>query len=514
MPEAELSRLHRLIWLLAIVAVVLIGARAAIGSPLEDGFHEGEYLSSRFYFAPGAPVPVLIHGMMDVIPARLAIGWFGLDRAIAGTRLINALLGMMAGLLFLATLARIARTRAGAIVALACGSGAMLVMAKLRWGVVSVQQGAPAIRDVFALGVLLLILQASRERGRRHDLLTALAGLVVGGTLFWAYNRGLAVGVALGTYLAVRATGDRSLRAAWPGVAGLASGLASVWAMSPAHFAGHFGSILYWQSHGGLWTRFEPGLANYAGIAICAAAVVLPAIAGLAQWLRAMRRDKDASANAALILGLTAAAALILLSSLNRFDDLHVMMFVPYAILALAAALPVLASRVSGKPSVSLDALKAACLFVAVMVVMTGVGNRHELGANLRMAMGGALPSDAELASPDDLRIAGRLRASGGNCTFAFDNRGAFHHLSGLPPCSRFMIPAYVGRDAEAGVLIELQRHPPAMIVMRSGFWSWTIDGIAQDQRTPQIASWLQANYQAAEVIGDTELARLKPGGD
>lgn len=507
MPEKRIRLLYRITWVLAVMGAVLVAFQAALDSPLVDGFHEGEYLASRFYFDRPGPAPVMIHGMMDVIPARLAQALFGPERMIAGTRLMNALASALAALLFLFGMARTARSRAGQTASLLVAIGALLLIARVHWGVVDTQQGAPAVRELALLAVLCLLIEAGRARGRQQAWLSSLAGLLTGLTMFWAYNRGVAAVAALGAWCGCHVVLARSLRPVLPAMAGLAAGL--LLNMVVGGFAGHLYSIVYWQANGDIWHRIFPSPVNRNLLILCFVTVGYPAVFGLVELFRGWRRPGGGEPD--VILALAAAAGVTLLSSLNRFDYLHANMVLPFALMAVAAVVAVLARRFPAELAIPDPAIFAAViLLVAALLSVQARRVEPDLAANLKLLTRATLPRDVDLALPSDLAVARELRASPSSCAYAMDNQSAFLHLAGKPACSRFMIPIYAGRAAQAQLLADLQRTRPAVIVLRSQAWSWMVDDVPQDRRTPAIFAWLHANYEPAEVIGGVQLARAK----
>jgi len=485
--------------------IVLLSLHDPLGAPISDGFHDGELLASRMYFDRAGPVPVMIHGMMDVLPARLGMALFGEPWAGAATRLVNGLCtGLALVLLFVGL--RIIGGRAAWLVPLLALSLLLLFCANHN----SIpQQGAPAVRDLFLLAVVALLALAAMGPRRYQERLLGAAAFLAGATMFWAYNRGIA-GVALvGAYAAALALAERSFRALGTAVAGGLAGVAAVYAVSPVMFAAHVSSILYWQAHQGIWHFATVGTRALAIAWACAVVLGLAALIALIGLAVARRGRRDARLPA-LTLGLAVAGLLVFASSLNRLEEVHAFMIVPYALLASAAAFAVWeGGRARGPLVLSRRAARVSGGIAGLAVFLQFCVSGEGLPANVR-ALTHGLESDRALADPAYLGVADMLRASGTRCTVALDNQAVVNHLAGVPPCSAFVVPIYAQGDAEPRMLAELQRAAPTMIVLGSDSPYYATDGIDQALRTPRIMAWARANYVPVANIGGIVVARAR----
>jgi hypothetical protein len=369
------------------------------------------------------------------------------------------------------------------------------------------QQGAPALRDLCMIAIAGLLALAATGSSRRHDALLTAAAFVAGATLFWTYNRGTAAVALVGVYAVAGSVAGRSPRAVLLAASGGLAGLAAVFALSPNMFAAHISSILYWRSHDGIWhlprVEFKPLLI---GLACCAAMVGAGVVA-----LGGLRNSWLARADArlpALALALALSGMLVFYGSLNRLDEIHAYMSVPYALLAMigaAAAWEPGPGRV--EPALALRLAVPALAFGAAVVLAQGWISRAGLAGYAQAVIAG-LRSDRQLADPNYVKVADIIRASGSRCTVALDNQSLINHLAGLRPCTRFLVPVYAQGDAEPRMLAELQEAPPAMLVLRSTSWSYAIDGIDQATRTPKLMAWARANYVPVADVGGIIVAK------
>lgn len=494
-------------WVVSFVFVGLFYSRVDLFQPLNDGFHEGEYLSSHTYFSGPWPSPVMIHGMMDVIPYGAGTFLLGTDKALAGTRLVNELLGAVSGILFLCILAALFRNRMKSIFILPIGLMTLAVANSGDASIVSMQQGAPAVRDVFILLTLLLMVQAVRQRKSAYDVLTGLAGLTCGLALFWAYNKGIAALIAISSFAFLVLIMERSFRNVAALILGFSCGVIINLLMAPNVFLTHVQNIIYWQENQYIWHSVVLSGRSLSLGLLTVGAILLAVRVGLYRVFLAIRR-READHDAAMLLSIAAVTGMAFLSSINRFDVPHAGMAIPYAVLAAAAAfqaradthLPDWLLAANWAPG----ALLAPMALSISLVLIQGWSARNALRANIAGLVHGA-PDDRHLAG-QYLRVSDAIAARGGRCTYIFDNQAVFYHLSNLPPCSRFLVPVYVGRAAEASLLADLQKNEPEVILVRSTFWSYAIDDIPQSQRTPGAHQWALDHYSPAETIDGYEL--------
>jgi hypothetical protein len=201
----------------------------------------------------------------------------------------------------------------------------------------------------------------------------------------------------------------------------------------------------------------------------------------------------------------------VFLTNLHRADFIHVKMILPYAALTGIAGVCAVFENFELRPILSGNSLRFAILSamgLTVLLVVVQVKKSHDaLHANLHLVAYG-LPRDSKIVGANNIEVGKALRADGGSCTYIFDNQQIFYHLSGLPPCSRFVIPVYAGHDVESSVLTDLQRGAPNEVVLRSDFWSWSIDGFDQAKRTPTLYAWLRDHYTPVATFGGVVVAR------
>jgi hypothetical protein len=497
------------LWLLVpLVLIPLICLRLDFGARITDLFHEGEYLASDVSVRHAAQYgfPVLVHGLLNFLPFEWATQLWGADRAFAGTRAINAALVMTSMVGFTACVAALVHGRRDLRPVAGIAVAALFVLVNGRVpNQVYLHQGAPGIRDLVLFPELFLLIVASRMPHARIALAAQFgAGLLAAVGLFWAYNRGL-IGIGLlSTHMAVRAVLRRSPAGTLAAAIGLAAGLAAFWLADPRAFAGHLHNIAYWATHGSLW-QLRGGLLGrliFYGLSgglmalVCLLLLRTPLTAG---WLE--------------IAGVLLVQMLAFVQVAHgRADGVHYAFGLPAIVLlglfALRIRPPLWLQRGAG-------ARFAAALALLLLVLDLNAPasalrlSAMQAAANLRR-VAAALPRNTDLLGPRE-QIAGRVLKDARGCTYALEGSGVLYALAGRPACSRFLYPSYVGPDGEAGVIADLARARPAIVVAASRHWSMFLDKRTPTQRAPRLVGWINAHYPYEQRVGDFVLRGTKP---
>jgi hypothetical protein len=490
--------------LLAIL-VIVTSFQTPIFNTEADTFHEGEY---TMYAVPGWDavshrMPVLIHGGIDYIPARLAAAICAPDHQLACVRAMNAGLTAAAGGVFVAVLSAIVGL--GTIQAIIAGLPAVVLLIAYDGTAampVRLQQSSPALRDLVVLLTLLCIAWLVRtERrlsaGGRCALLAA-CGCIAGVGLLWTYDRGLIavlVAVGAGSYLSL-------VERQWRPLVWLAAGLACGLALAAASgvygdIADNFGNILYWCQHGDIWRLTRDPAVLFSAARAAMLGGVLLCLACVAIW-RDIRHGRPGQA--LTLLSLAVVMGLYAIQTYERPDVIH-LTWILWVVTLLAAAL----LREAMHPAVS----RASPVAVAVLAILTGfvVASYNiprtlaapgrwldGLALNLR-ALQAPLPRNQDLVPPGLAEAAAIIHAHPAACTYSLSNEGLLYVLARLPPCSRFAYPAYVSTGTQAAVIAELQRMGPPIVLASSPYWSNAIDGKTLAMRTPALAAWTAQHY-------------------
>lgn len=478
-----------------------------LAQPVTDAFQEAEYatLGPLQRIQPGMRMPVLIHGGIDVYPSRLAARVCPADAQVVCVRIINTTLQVVAGWLLVALFATVAGLGTqGALFASAPLAALFWLFAGPAVLAADAQQAAPGIRDLAPLGALLLMSRIATILDRRRPgagtLEIFLLGALAAASPFWVYNRGLVtIGVAV-LFTLLICVARASLRPAILLGTGAVLAIAAIAIPAEPHlFADTLADIRYWAAHADLW-RIRPQLRTIIpALALDAAAILVALPAGWSA-LRAGRPGR-----ALMIAALVATGALYTVQSIGRSDMLHMRwtLWPPALVLAIGIRAHFDAIRPVAPVSAGLPLLAVLFGLLCLEVLSdrsTAYTTANGLIRNARL-LGNPLPSDRALVAPYVRRTADLVRDAA-RCTFAADNAGIIHLLSGMPPCSRFMFGAYVAPDRQDQVIGELEATQPEIILWSAPDWWAHIDGYAFPDRSPRLAAWIEQNYPVQTSIG------------
>jgi hypothetical protein len=491
--------------LLLLAAVSIL--HVPLAQPLTDAFQEGEYATFGFLAQtqPNFRMPVLIHGGLDVIPSRAAALACRADRQVICVRTINLLIQLATAGLFVGVLAIVAGLGTGAALIAGLPAVAMLWLLNAPTLMIMVaNQGVPSVRDLFVVAGLLVMAWVCRrlDRGAFDNTpLLVLLGVLAGVGVFWAYNRGLLLGLVVATFAVGASLLRRSpLPLLLVALGGAAGSAAVVAAGGPSFVSDTVFDFSYWSRNSGIWhTPLEPDAATF--MCVLTACVLIGALPVACQSLRSGR-----SGRALLLAVLAAIYGLYVIQSLNRPDLVHMRWVVWPATLILAIVICAWLDRANfaqahtgGVRVVIVLVVAGACIESYAdnsMLRIVGTG----LADNARLLIGRA-PTDRELAGEDLDRVADLVAASG-RCTFAANNAGIVYLLSRQPPCSRFAFGTYIAADRQAEVIAALQAAQPGIILWDSSNWYSRIDNRSFRDRTPVLADWIESHYPVRTTIG------------
>lgn len=511
-------------WIPLAFLAFLTAWQLDFGAPLEDFFHEGEYLlsPSTLKVDAGAPLPLLVHGASNYLPPTLAAGLCDSETAIACTRAVNASLVAISALFFIACawllLVRRRHVKAAAFIGIAV---MLLLINGSAKDPKELHQSAPSIRELFLFAELLCLMAAVRYAElapRRAILFGACGGLVASLGLFWTYNRGM-IGVALlgaFTLLTLFPRRNWTLSAVAAGM--FIFGIGAMAISDPDMTANHASNILYWLRNGSPTADYASDVLHWMGngmwsldfttinilITLPFVAVSIPLLT-VSAWraVFAYRQERVSEFRTGVLLLIV--AGLVFIQMLQRADQQHLMFLLPYYALLLIYATPL--SGVAPREPLTRRAVPGYLMnpFIILLVLIGMLDfynpnfsfSRRLLYGSLANAshVVSGMPSDASVTAPRDERVASVLASVGQSCTYTFDNSGAYYHLSGLPPCSRYTNALYVMHEKEREVIEDLARSNVKALVWQSDRWASSMDGIPQVTRTPLLAAWLIRNF-------------------
>jgi hypothetical protein len=493
-----------------------------LDTPSIDPFHEGEYLiygtltGDSLLDAP----PVFIHGGINHIPPRIAAAACPKGHQIVCVRAINSVFIALTAAAYLGVLLLV--TGVGTWRAFITGLPAMVTLIVYNGGaenIVRLQQGAPSIRELFIVMMLICIALLSRHAGHftRWGRLSivALLGAFAGLGLFWAYNRGLAAVILAAGGAGAFAVAWRDWRPLFWVVAGGVLGLAVASAMNLyGAFGGNVSNVLYWMKNDRIFwlPRDINMLLNVVPGAIVVTGLLVAG--GLVAWRQAGRGQLVEAILPAALIGLIALYAVQIYA---RPDDVHISWVLWPAALLASDAIRELAEH-PARPARPVSILIAAMVMSSALALynigaVASIPKRWVNGtlANF-VALGAPLPADHDLVSSGLREATDLLRARAPSCTYSFSNDGLFYAVSGVPPCSRFAYPVYVSPGYQTAIIAELDRnHPPIVLRQSEGWWN-SIDGLGLEQRTQALAQWITTHYPYRMTLdGGYELRSIEP---
>jgi hypothetical protein len=494
-----------------LLLVVVTTFNVPLTQPLTDMFQEAEYATFGFLAQTRADfhTPVLIHGGLDVVPSRMAALICDADKQVVCVRTINAFIQCGSAVIFVAVLATLAGLGTWAALLASLPAAAML------WlyngpiqAVVSAHQNTPGVRDLCVLTGLLLVARVcvrfdrGETRGEGSCLLAL--GCLVGIGLFWAYNRGLVLGLVSGIFVIGLCLIRRSPRPALLIAAGTVTGFAAILLLGGIQLIiDTLFDITYWSQNASIW-RLSFNL-----ILVLPVAALTVLVIGVALW-SAWESLRSAPGRALMLVVLTATYVLYAMQSLNRPDIPHLRWVIWPATLILAI---VISTRIDRAKDISVSPAGGAAL--AALLLFTGacIGLYSDKSNNstLRIVLAGlydnvraarsVAPTDRALAGEDMARIADLVMASG-RCTFAANNAGIIYLISRMAPCSRFAFGVYVAADRQTEVIATLETAQPEIILWDSSAWYSRIDDRSFWSRTPVLANWIVTQYPIQTAIG------------
>ena len=94
---------------------------------------------------------------------------------------------------------------------------------------------------------------------------------------------------------------------------------------------------------------------------------------------------------------------------------------------------------------------------------------------------------------------------------FDFTSQGAYYFFADRPGVTRFHQVSYASTPAmQQEVIAALEADQTRLVLFKTGGWFDAVDAIPVEERHPLIAAYLQANYELAVNINDTEILLRK----
>ena len=97
---------------------------------------------------------------------------------------------------------------------------------------------------------------------------------------------------------------------------------------------------------------------------------------------------------------------------------------------------------------------------------------------------------------------------------FDFTSQGAYYFFANRLSVTRFHQASYASTpEMQQEVISALERDKTRLVIFKTGGWFDAVDNIPVEERHPLIAAYLQANYELAVDINETEILLRKKSG-
>ena len=519
---------HNAIIRFVVFLSIIIAAQHHFGLnfPVRDSFHYGEFLAAAMAVLHEAPFdgePFTIHGAADIFPA-LAVNLFlsNPDYLISYTLIAYPIMSLLSVIIIIFAALKIMWK---------LGSDQILIIPFLLLVPFAIDW-----RDLFfALSLYIFVkLVTSGESQRRRFLMQILFGVVIALGTYWSFNRGAVALLAFGPITLWLALQDRRFLLSVG--AALGSFLAIGLLLPGISVVGYIENFLMLLETSSQW-RYPTSRFGQAWTVALLAALAASGVAGLA----AVRRSGQDRYCLALIFALVVSSAVYVKIGLGRIDYVHLVMatWLPLLItsvslrwgpvdlpmgwqrrsviimgvilsavvlfyvmrskhatvLLLATFLIVLGALMSPKGRFGVS-VGVAVLIVAFAVSAPVVGVRKLLRGDFDWLVSlNVLPSNDIAVTEEVLWAAHRISESGAECIFDLANTGLVNAVAELPSCSRFTYPVYADQNFEDSLISDLIGSNPPVILYKSDFWSYAIDGRPMDERFPKLDTLIQRLY-------------------
>jgi hypothetical protein len=508
----------RRLWQGAVALTVLyaLGAAAAAlqasGLQPVDIFHEGEFVSPAWNYLSSGGLwsrSYFVHGAFyDALAS--ALGWklFG-HVSIGAMRATNMLLwAAVYGALAFALIALAAAAPGGR------GSRALLLVLLL---VTWLATGSLQFLDRRDVPVLLALGCIALGIAKARAWPFALAGLLSAGAFFYSIDRGAYLTAALLLVLAAQAfwQSDRtSRRQALALGVGLALGwlvfFVCVGSREFRAFAANTAMLFRTKDLFDSYVYPRPKLRLTDAHALPMMAIGLQLL-GFLFFFWARHRQKPAGRFAVLHALFAALAFFYFRSALGRSDEPHVHYASTFAFLGLAPLVwcclrEVRAVRLHAGSTV----LGAAAAVILGLSAVQLPGLRALVGTPARLRELAAVTDD-QLLAPELRAARDRLAQllDKDDCIFSLTSEAMWPYLLRKPSCGRFFVVWFASpKPLRDELLHELAGSPPRFILVRSPSGYEGMDGVANEQRFPEVYAFVAAHYQAFENVSGWEIYR------
>ena len=490
--------------------------------PVKDPFHHGEFLAAAITVLEDPTFdgePYTIHGAADFFPA-LFVNMLNPSREmlLANTLIIYPLLSMLTVVFTTLAAVRLARR---------FGTDPLILLPFILASGLCV-----GWRDLlFGLSLFLFAgLVPDRHRSDGRYMAQILFGFVIGFSIYWSFNRGVIGLVAFGLPTLWLTMRDPRF---FVSIATVLVSFMTMGALLPGISIGgyfeNFTTLLETSTQWAYSTSAQTIFWTLLVLAIVAASSILTLVR--------VRQRALSDDNIVLLFTILIASGLFAKIGLGRIDESHVIMGAWLPLLALSLMLPtpnfeaptklivgliclvsvffagVVADNRPALPFLAIIlalalffpetrarryvmyAMIALCVSVPVLLVGKTAYNVYKGRYDWLVLHITNLPDAKRAVMPGLLWSSETIVESGADCVFDLSNTGLINAVANLPACSQFTYPVYAGLQHEGKLITDLTRADPPVIVYRSDFWSYAIDGRNMVERFPALDAEIMKLY-------------------
>jgi hypothetical protein len=503
----------------ALSVGILLGQLAGnfriIGSGLSDSFHFGEYFVSEINarYSTSDVNFVMIHGLVDVLPARVSRLIFGTDYYFFPTwvfyQFINVLTALIFSLLVMHLVPRIAKK----------------LPSLFLLGVFSA--GTVGYRDLFLILCLFLIVKIRLEKmaTRNVNYIFISLGLVSLIGMYWTWNRGI-LGLAC-TVLTILGIGFHAKNVK-SFILGIVLGQSIIFILfpqfNPVSYTHNFLILLstskeWYLPISDTWSILVEifivsSYVTFKGYSSLNLNVIrsreifyigIPVVLllGGIQWVVG-RADNSHLISFYWVVffvlmflerfsgkSKTKESLLLLILTISLF--FHVFQQEWTFSLWLSALLLILTYN-----SYSVHRVLLLIPVVIVSSLASGIIYKAADSSYSWREFVLTLPKNSDTVSPGVKWASREIITSKSNCVLDFTNSGLINGLSQKPSCTAFGYLVYANSNYEDSIIRTLKNRLPEVIVWSANYWSYSIDGRITPERFPKLSSVLNIIYKPA----------------
>ncbi len=481
-----------------------------ITNPILDSnylFHEGEYVGLlygvRAFLSGDAQFPLLIHGVMDYIPAVIASFIYGDDYIIVGTRALNTIAVWITWVLFLDVgFLLISRTNQRIIWVTILIVIFLMMTPSLHAKALSVQQGFLGIRELFLISTVWCFTQYTfSPNPARRKILIITGGISAVMSIYWCYDRGIMAVAFLVVIFTGMIANRQKINAALLFLTICISLAAIQYLKILGSLGDHLHNIHYWVKYSkevwgdeGGWSTIFTALSHYelmslAVLLFCTATLVIAFL---------NRPNKSEKEIISLLIGFTLVQIAMLFPRLSWLYWPSILIMIYFISRKVSFDFNVTVSN----PAVSKNSTYGYILYLFIFFIPFLVANPISGHASFVKNTFKPKP-DTAIVSAEIIHLSTAIIKSDDQCIFGWVNEGVIALMAKKRFCTQYPNAVYVSSAEETQLLQQLRKESPSVIVFDvEGESFMTIRGRNMKDRLPVVNAFIGKNYPHKKQIG------------